>query len=274
MDSPIGGRRRRRCLRSHRDVRGPGGLGFTDWSAANRREIWRGQVNRRRIGPAGLMLIAALLAACGSASDRTPSVSSGKSSVKPAAATHTPALKAAQAARTARSTPSSGAAPANKLCAHAMNTSTLFLTCTFPSNIEVCAMISAQQQAHLIGSMPKVWLGQKATQATQPTHPADCTFMNIASVTPTGRWERAQLFCGGYATGNYQYLAGRSMIRGTHVYDVPLESEMAQYEAFTPNHAAEVTLYSDSTPQPSTSTVAAAMDSALAHVAANGCHVN
>lgn len=135
-------------------------------------------------------------------------------------------------------------------------------------------MISQSQQAQLIGTTPKMWIGTKMPLASQPTKPEDCTFDSVAAVAPTASFERAQLYCGGFAHGNWLYLDGKPQIPGTDVYDVFIETEMVQYETFSPNHMAEVTLWSDSSHQPSKSTIAAALHSALTYVAANGCNVS
>lgn len=154
-----------------------------------------------------------------------------------------------------------------------MNTSTLFLSCTFPGTIEACAMIGPSEQAQLIGSTPKMWLGTKMPLASQPTSPEDCTFDSVAAVTPTATFERAQLYCGGFAHGNWLYLESKPRVPGTDVYDVVIETEMVQYEAFSSDHMAEVTLWSNSSHQPSSGTIVAALHAALAYVAANGCNV-
>ena len=134
-------------------------------------------------------------------------------------------------------------------------------------------MINKGTQAQLIGTTPKMWNGTKLPLANQPTEPEDCTFDSIQSIAPTAQYERAQLYCGGFANGQWEAMTGQSQMPGTNVYHVVNEAEFAEYEAFSADHQVEVTLDSGGSVNPPTSLIVNALQGALAYVAAKGCEV-
>jgi hypothetical protein len=219
--------------------------------------------------PAGLLAVG-LIAGCGTAGARAPGVAASASG-KPAAAAASSTSAAAQPVDTPSGTAAGTSGP---ICGHSMDPAAgLFLECSYPADIEACAMMSQGTQAQLIGTTPRMWDGTKLPLANQPTEPEDCTFVSIQSIAPTAQYERAQLYCGAFAHGQWVAMTGQSPMPGTNVYHVVNEAEFAEYEAFSADHQVEVTLDSGGSVSPSASLIVSALHGALAYVAAKGCSV-